>query len=421
MKKLTWQTVTRTVSDLIPNEKNPRTMNAKQIEDLKKSLKKFNLVEIPVIDTDNQVLAGHQRLMVLKLLGRKDERIEVRIPNRKLTQSEYDQYLLSSNRIHGDWDWDKLAENFDLSMLTASGFDADLSEIFDDLEIKDDEFDIEAEIKRIKKPKATLGDVYILGNHKLVCADSTDPKTTQLLLGDLKADCILQDPPFNIQLDYNKGIGGKGNYGGTVDDSKSDNDYKEFLKKALTNGLSVCNKDAHIFTYCDQSYIWLLQTLYRELGISNKRVCLWIKNNSSPTPHVAFNKCFEPCVYGTIGRPYLSDKVLNISEIMNKEIGTGNQAFDDIYDMLDIWLVKRINGTSYNHPTEKSPTLHEKALRRCTKPNDIVLDLFGGSGSLLIACEQLKRRAFLVEREPIFCDLIIRRFETLTGNKAIKL
>lgn len=422
MKKLKWQTVLRTVSELTPNERNPRTISPRQTEDLKRSLRKFDLVEIPVIDTNNRVIAGHQRLMVLKLLGRENETIEVRVPNRKLTQEEYDQYLLSSNRIHGDWDWDRLAESFDIETLSASGFDdTDLSDIFEDLEVKEDEFDIETELKRIRKPKTRTGDIYVLGNHRLACGDSTDPQTVKTLLGGLKADTVLTDPPYNISLDYDKGVGGKGNYGGHVDDQKSDEDYTKLLRSALANGLSACGRNAHIFTYCDQSYIWLLQTIYKELGIENKRVCLWIKNNSSPTPHASFNKCYEPCVYGTIGKPYLSDKALNINEIMNKEVGTGNQAFDDIMDMLDIWLVKRLSGNSYNHPTEKSPTLHEKALRRCTKPNDIVLDLFAGSGSLLIACEQLKRRAFLVEREPIFCDLIIRRFEMLTGTKAVKI
>jgi DNA modification methylase len=189
----------------------------------------------------------------------------------------------------------------------------------------------------------------------------------------------------------------------------------------LKNGLSVADKDAHVFTYCDQKYIWLLQTLYEELGIQNKRVCLWIKNSSNPTPGVAFNKQYEPCVYGTVGKPYLSATTLNISEILNKEIGSGNQGVQDMYDLLDLWIVKRLNGSEYEHPTQKPPQLHEKALRRCTKPGDIVLDLFGGSGSLLIACEQLKRSAYLVEREPTFVDLIIRRYEKLTGQQAKKL
>jgi len=102
--QLTWRTVDKKISDLVPNIKNPRTMSPKQTEDLKRSLKKFDLVELPVVDLDNKVIAGHQRLMVLKLLGREHDTIPVRIPNRKLTEKEYDQYLLSSNRIHGDWD-----------------------------------------------------------------------------------------------------------------------------------------------------------------------------------------------------------------------------------------------------------------------------------------------------------------------------
>ncbi len=422
MAHLIWHTETRKVSALIPNGENPRIMSPKQVEDLKKSLKKFNLVEIPVVDRDGKVIAGHQRLMVLKLLGREDEEIEVRAPNRKLTKSEYDQYLLSSNRIHGDWDWEKLAANFDVGTLLTSGFDdTDLSHLFDDLEVEDDEFDVDKELEKLKKPKSRFGDLYQLGTHRLVCGDSTDEKTVRKLMGDINADTILQDPPYNISMDYAKGIGGKKQYGGNVDDSKTDAQYRELLRKALVNGLSVCGPDAHVFTYCDQRYIWLLQTLYQELGIQNRRVCLWVKNSSNPTPQVAFNKQYEPCVYGTVGSPYLSEKVLNLSEIMNKEVGTGNRTIEDIHDMVDIWLVKRLNGTDYEHPTQKPPQLHEKALRRCTKPGDMVLDLFGGSGSLMVACEQLKRSAYLVEREPIFCDLIIRRYEKLTGHKSKKI
>jgi DNA modification methylase len=419
---LIWHTVDKKVSNLVPNIKNPRTMSPKQIEDLKRSIRKFNLVELPVVDLDNKVIAGHQRLMALKLLGRENETIPVRVPNRKLTQKEYDQYLLSSNRLHGEWDWQALADNFNLETLLISGFDdMDINHIFDDLEIEDDEFDVEKELEKIKKPVSKLGDIYQLGTHRIICGDSTDPEVLKKLMGDKKANSILQDPPYNISLDYNKGIGGKGNYGGTVNDAKSDKDYQEFLKLALQNALSVLEKDAHIFTYCDQKYIWLLQVLYAELGIANKRVCLWVKNNSTPTPQVAFNRQYEPCVYGTLGKPYLSEKVLNISEVLNKEVGTGNRTLEDILDLIDIWLVKRLSGSDYEHPTEKPPQLHEKALRRCTKPGQIILDCFGGSGSLLVACEQLKRSAYLVEREPIFIDLIIRRYEKLTGNKAKKV
>lgn len=421
-QKLTWRTENRRICDLVPNIKNPRVMSPKQVTDLKKSLQKFDLVELPVVDTDNKVIAGHQRLMVLKLLGRETETIPVRVPNRKLTQKEYDQYLLGSNRIHGDWDWQALADNFDIDTLLASGFDdTDMAHIFDDLEVEDDEFDVEKELAKIKKPITKPGEMYQIGNHRIICGDSTDPDVLKRLMGGAKANSILQDPPYNISLDYNKGIGGKRSYGGTVDDALTDDGYKKFLKTALQNALSVTDKNAHVFTYCDQKYIWLMQTLYAELGITNRRVCLWVKNNSTPTPQIAFSKQYEPCVYGTLGKPYLSEKVLNLSEIMNKEIGTGNRSIEDIYDMIDIWMVKRLNGTDYQHPTEKPPMLHEKALRRCTKIGDIILDCFGGSGSLLIACEQLKRSAYLVEREPIFVDLVIRRYEKLAGKKAKKV
>ena len=410
------------VSDLVPNINNPRVMGPKQMEDLKKSLRKFDLAELPVVDLDNKVIAGHQRLLALKLLGRENDMIPVRVPTRKLSQKEYDQYLLSSNRIHGEWDWNKLAENFEMDMLLVSGFEeSDLAQMYDDLEVVDDEWDTGKELERIKKTTVKPGDIYALGNHRIVCGDSTDPAVIARLMDGKKANTILQDPPYNISLDYDKGIGGKKHYGGTHDDAQTDDAYRGLLKAALENGLSACKKDAHVFTYCDQKYIWLLQTLYAELGIANKRVCLWIKNNSTPTPQVGFNKQYEPCVYGTIGKAYLSEKVLNLSEVMNKEIGTGNSTLEDILDMIDIWLVKRINGTDYQHPTEKPPVLHEKALRRCTRPGDIVLDCFSGSASLMIACEQLKRAAYMIEREPVFVQLAIRRYEKLTGQKVRKL
>lgn len=259
--------------------------------------------------------------------------------------------------------------------------------------------------------------MYELGGHRLLCADATKPDNVKILIGEEKASMIYCDPPYNISLDYNKGIGGKAKYGGNTNDHKTDTEYEDFLKKTIMNAIEASTKDLHIFYYCDQRYIGLLQQLYQSLGIKNQRVCLWIKNGFNATPQVAFNKCYEPCVYGVKGKPYLSP-INNLDEIQNKEIGTGNRAIDDIMDIIDIWLAKRLPSQDYEHATSKPPTLHEKAIRRCTKINDIVLDMFGGSGSTLIACEQLKRRAYLIEYEPIFCQLIINRFEKLTGIKA---
>lgn len=419
---LVWRTEKRLVKDLLPYEKNPRTISEKQIEDLKKSLKKFNLVEIPAIDTDGRIIAGHQRIKVLELLGRGKEKIDVRIPNRKLTEKEYEQYLLTSNAVTGDWDFEKL-KSFDIGLLMDIGFsEDDLSMIWDDhLETEDDGFDVEKAMKEIKKPKTKLGDIYQLGIHRLICGDTTDPEVLKRLFGNEKAKMIFSDPIYNIGLSYDSGLGGKKAYGGKTNDRKTDTEYKEFLKKSIETAVAVSEPHSHFFYWCDEAYIWLVQEIYRELGIENKRVCLWIKNGQNPTPKIAFNKCYEPCVYGVIGKPYISKSEQSLNEVMNKEVGTGNRLIDDILDLMNIWLVKRLATNEYEHPTSKPPTLYEKAIRRCTKPGDIILDGFGGSGSTLIAGEQLKRKVYLVEIEPIFCDVIIKRYEALTKTKAKKI
>ena len=418
-QKLVWRTEKRRVNDLLPYERNPRSMTDKQLEDLKKSLKKFNLVEIPVINIDGKIAAGHMRIRAMQLLGRGEEQIEVRIPNRLLSKQEFEQYLISSNAISGSWDFEKL-QGFEIDLLLDAGMDeSTLAHIWDSqLETEDDGWDTEKELAKIKKAKTKLGQVIQLGPHKLICGDATDKSVIKKLVGKEHASMIYVDPVFNINFPYDKGLGGKQNYGGNVNDNRSETEYKSFLKKAMEASLAVTKDDAHVFYYCDQNYIGMVQQLYHELGITNRRVCLWIKNGFNPTPGIAFNKCYEPCVYGTIGKPYLAKGIENLNEIQNKEITTGNRVIEEILDMLDIWLVKRLSGTEYEHATQKPPTLHEKAIRRCTRPGDIILDSMAGSGSTMVAAEQLKRRAFLCELEPIFCDLIIKRYEKLTNKKA---
>lgn len=423
-QKLEWHTERRLVKDLLPWDGNPRKLSDEQAEQLKISLDKFNLVELPAIDTNNRLVAGHQRVKVLLLLNRGEEEIEVRVPNRKLTETEFKEYNLRSNRNTGEWDFDKL-KDFDLDLLLDVGFDdTDLSNIWDDtLEAEDDGFDVEKELTKIKKPVTNPGEMFQLGPHRLICGDSTNPAVVARVMGKELADMIYCDPPFNISLDYDKGIGmSAGKYGGIhTNDSKTDPDYRRFLKATMENALLAAKPDVHMFYFCDEAYIGMVQGLYEELGLKNRRVCIWLKNNQNPTPQIAFNKVYEPNVYATRGKPFLNKKVLNLNEVMNKEVGSGNRLVDDVMDLLNIWLVKRLPSQDYHHPTEKSPTLHEKALRRCTKPGDLVVDLFAGSGSTMVACNQLKRRCFLVEAEPIFCDLIIKRYEALTHTKAKKL
>ncbi len=420
MKKLSWTTVQKRVNDLIPQEINPRKISDKQMSDLKRSLKKFNLVEIPAVDYDGTILAGHQRIKALQLLERGDEMIDIRVPNRKLTEKEAKEYLIGSNKLGGDWDFDIL-KSFELDTLSFAGFDdIELAKFWDsENETKEDSFDVEKELKRITDPKTKLGDIIHLGKHKILCGDSTDPKNLARLLGSERASMIYSDPVYNISIDYDGGIGGKKDYGGNVNDTRTYEEYKTFIRDSLTAALAVSSPNTHVFYYCDQVYIGLIQEIYRSLGIANKRVCLWLKNSQNPVPKVYCNKAYEPAVYGTRGKPYLAEAVSDLNEVMNKEFGTGNELVAQVDDFLEIWTAKRLAAKDYKHATSKPITLHEKAIKRCTRPNEIILDSFLGSGSTLLAGEQLGRRVYGCELEPKFCDLIAARFEALTGIKPV--
>ncbi len=409
-------TVQKKVDDLIPQKINPRTITEKQMSDLTRSLKKYNLVEIPAIDLSGKILAGHQRIKALKILGRGNELIDVRVPNRKLTEKESKEYLIASNKLGGDWDFEAL-KSFDIGTLEFAGFDdVELAKFIDlEKEAVEDDFDVEKELKKIKKPHTKLGDIIILGKHKILCGDSTKKENLKLLLSKEKVSMIYSDPVYNLNINYDGGIGGNKDYGGNVNDTRTYDEYRRFLKDSMEAGLAVSQKDTHVFYWCDQVFIGAVQELYRSLGIANKRVCLWLKNNQNPVPGVAFNKAYEPVVYGVRGKPYLAE-IHNLNEVMNKELSTGNSLLDEVND---IWMAKRLSAKDYEHATSKPPQLHEKAIKRCTKPNDIILDSFLGSGSTLIAGEMLGRRVYGCELEPQFCDLIIRRYEKLTGKKAI--
>jgi len=418
-KKLVWHTENRKVNDLIPHVKNPRIISDKQMADLKKSLKKYNLVEIPAVDINGNILAGHQRIKALQLLNRGEEVIDVRVPNRQLTEKEAKQYLIASNSLGGDWDFESL-KSFDLDILMEAGFDQiQLAKFWDEeKEVVDDSFDIEKEIKKIKIPKTKLGDIIHLGHHKIICEDSTKPETIKKLFGEEKASMIYSDPVYNLDVNYSGGIGGNKDYGGNVNDSRSFEEYKTFIKDSLRAALSVTIPDVHVFYWCDQIYIGLIQDVYRDMGINNKRVCLWLKNNQNPVPTVAFNKVYEPVVYGVQGRPYLAESITNLNEVMNKEFGTGNDLLIQVDNFVDVWTAKRLSAKDYEHATSKPPQLHEKAIKRCTRPGDIILDSFLGSGSTILAGEQLGRRVYGCDLEPRFCDLIVKRYEAFTGKKA---
>ncbi|MBP6866349.1 MAG: ParB N-terminal domain-containing protein, partial [Candidatus Pacebacteria bacterium] len=332
MKKeeLGWVSDIRKVEKLKNWKENPRTITKVALEKLKERIVQRGFHSVIVIDTDNTILSGNQRGLALRQLGIKE--VNVLVPSRKLTTEERRKIALESNLNDGEWNMEAL-KSFNIDLLTDVGFDQmKLVEFWDkDTEIKEESFDLKKEIKLAQKTNIKRGNMYQLGRHRLICEDALNPNTVLKLMGKVKADLINQDPPFNINLSYNKGVGGKKsnkNYGGQTQDNMSDEGYADFIRKMMKNALSVSKKDCHYAYWSDERFVWIFQTLYKELGINSKRLLVWVKNNSSPTPQVAFNKATEYIIYGTTGSPYLSPNVQNANEIINHDTTTGNNLLE---------------------------------------------------------------------------------------------
>lgn len=427
MKKepLTWSHTTRLVSDLTANGYNPRKISEKEKRDLQDSIKEFGAVAPIILNTgsrENIIIGGEQRIRIYADLRYTE--VECMVPSRELSIDEEKELNLRLNHNTGSWD-EELLKDFEIDMLLGVGFgDEELQNLFDDVELAEDDFDVEKAIKETTKPMVKTGEVWQLGQHRLLVGDSTDLELVQKMMDGDQADVIWNDFPYNIGLSYSKGMGGNASYQGSFtikDDSKSEVDYLNFLNKSTEVAKVIAKDNCHYFYWSDPSNIWMVQTTYRDNNITNRRVCLWVKNNQNCTPKIAFNRMHEPVCYGTTGKPYLNTNMNSMNEILNQEVTTGNQVHDELIDMIDIWIEKRDDVNSYLHPTQKPVTLNEKPFKRCSAPGHIIFSGFAGSGSDLIACEILNRKWRGVEQDPIFATVIIKRWEEYTQSKAIKL
>lgn len=414
MKNITWTIEKRKVSDLIEAEYNPRKMTEQEERDLEESITEFGAV-IPVIvnigKRKDMLIGGHQRTKLYKKKG--IEMVDVMVPSKELTVAEEKRLNLRLNKNTGSWDQEKLRE-MGLDLLLDVGFgDEDLQTFFDDVDVIDDSFNAGQAIREIKNPKAKPGDVYQMGNHTLMCGDATNIEDVKKLVVKQNADMVFNDPPTTFK---NEG------HVLTPKKEKSDlGDYAAFIDKTIENSLTFSKPNCHLFYWCQEKDIWLLQTLAKERKLKSERVLLWIKSDMQVTPKNAFNKAYEPVVYSTKGQPFVNTGIKNQSEILNKEIDSGNQIQEDVWEYLSVWLDKSDRKDAYDYQYQKPVTLIEKPLKRCTAPGHVVLDLFGGSGSTMIACEQLKRKCLMMEKDPVMVDVIIRRFEEFTNTKAKKL
>lgn len=400
MKNLQWTTEKRKIDQLVEHDKNPRKISDLQMKQLQQSIERFNFVEIPAIDKDNVILAGHQRLKAMKIVGRGDEEIDVRVPNRKLTKQEKDEYLIRSNKNTGEWDNDLLVD-FDEAMLAEVGFDSkELDKIFKD-ETEDD-FDADKEAEKIITPTSKQGEIYQLGRHRLMCGDSSNMDDVKKLMDGKLADMVFTDPPYNVNYSGR----GKNTSNGIKNDNMGEADFRVMLSKWFA-----CYKQATKPTA--PLYCCYASRTHREfedaLNANNYEVrnqIIWVKKVAS-MGWGDYRWKHEPILYchqKNSSMPFFGDRkqYTEWSEEMTD---------DELLKMVKKNITKEENGDStvwrlhrenkYDHPTQKPIKLVSIAIRNSSKRDDIILDLFGGSGSTLIASDGLNRNEKLTEEKVI--------------------
>lgn len=394
------------VKDLKPYEKNPRK-NDKAVKYVAESIKQFGFKVPIVIDKDNVIIAGHTRYKASKKLGL----LEVPcIIADDLTDEQVKAFRLADNKVseYSEWDYDILnLELSDLSMnMNDFGFDLDFS-IEEEKEPEEDNYIVE-----LKEPKAKLGDIYQLGNHRLMCGDSTNESDVDLLIGDENIKCIFTSPPYNMNSNM---------YENYNDNLKSEeyinfnlnviNNWKRHLKGYLFWNISY-NKNTR------WEFIEILHKIVKETNLRYLELIIWDKGHAIPiTSKDMLTRQYEDILMVS------TDDVIKDIDIMylgttekracfNKKKGKG---------ITNYWKIDTNNIQLDNHKACFPVSLPAKAIKLTTNEGDIIADCFGGSGTTLIAAEQLHRKCYMMELDPQYVDVIIDRWEKYTGQKAVKL
>ncbi len=383
------------VADLLPAEYNPRKdlkPGDPEYEKLKRSIEQFGYVE-PVIwnRTTGRVVGGHQRLKVLKDCGISEvECVVVELPEDKEKALN-----IALNKISGDWDKDKLAlliadlqgTDFDVSL---TGFEpAEIDDLFKDTlkdGIKDDDFDVDAELQKPAFCKA--GDVWTLGRHRLICGDSTKAETYEALMNGVKANLVLTDPPYNVNYE--------GTAGRIINDNMADDAFYRFLLDAFSNMEKVMTDDASIYVFHADTEGLNFRKAFSDAGFYLSGCCIW-KKPALVLGRSPYQWQHEPCLFGW------------------KKNGKHKWYADR--KQTTIWEFEKSKKNS-DHPTMKPIALLCYPIMNSTVSNTIVLDPFGGSGSTLIACDQTDRICYTAELDEKFCDVIVKRYIEQAGTSA---
>lgn len=391
------------LQDLKPADYNPRVKlepGMEEYEKLKKSILEFGFIDPPIFNKQTgNLVGGHQRVAVAKDLGMCEE-IEVSVVDLPLDKEKALNVAL--NKISGQWNEDKLAlllKELDAENLDLSGFaEEEIQDVIEQydmkLDMENEAIDDEFEIELPEKPKATLGDIYQLGNHRLMCGDSTNKEHLELLMNGEKADLLITDPPYNV------------NYEGKTEDSlkiqndnKTSSEFYEFLKSAFDSVAYYLREGASFYVWYASSEVVNFVSSLVDTNFLVKQELIWFKN-SLVLGRQDYHWQHEPCLYG-----WKND---------GSHMWYGDRKQTTILEF-DKPLANK------EHPTMKPIPLFDYQIKNSSKKGDKVLDVFGGSGTTMIACEQNDRCAYLMELDPRYVDVIIDRWEEFTGKKAVKI
>ena len=392
MSKTTTEMQLISIDKLVPYVNNARTHSAEQILKLRSSLREFGFVNPIIIDREFNVIAGHGRLMAAK-----EEGIE-EVPCvfvDYLTDAQKKAYILADNRMAMDAGWDEELLKIEMEELQNLGYDLgytgfdekELEDLFgiDDKEVKDDEFDLTAALE--KASFVERGDVWFVGKHKLMCGDATSSEDVAKLMEDKKANLILTDPPYNVAFKSSDGL--------TIqNDSMKNNDFYEFLFSSFKNMAEHLENGGAAYIFHADTEGLNFRKAFIDAGFHLAGCCIWVKD-SLVLGRSDYQWQHEPVLYGFMQNgkhPWYSDR-----------------------KQTTIWNFDKPKKNS-NHPTSKPLDLLAYPINNSTQANAIVIDTFGGSGSTLMACEQMNRICYTMELDEKYASVILRRYVEDTND-----